>query len=129
MPNVTQEREWVAEHVRLRMPVDFPVTLEAVSADRREVGTVANLSMRGIFAACRMLLPAGTPLKVTFYLPFATGARPVVTSVRVRWVNDPSAPRAADLPGGMGLEFLGLDGGSKADLERFIEELMAAPVA
>ncbi len=128
MPNVSQEREWVPETVRLRLPVDFPVTLEAASANRREVAAVANLSPRGIFAAGRMLLPAGTPLKVTFYLPFATGARPIVASARVRWVNDPSAPRTADLPGGMGLEFVGLDGGSKVDLERFIEDLMA-PVA
>lgn len=125
MPNVAYERKWGAEQVRVRLPVDFPVTLEAASAGRREVGSVANLGPRGIFAASRMLLPVGTGLKATFYLPLAEGPRPIVASARVRWVNDPSAPRAADLPGGMGLEFVALHGSSKIDLDRFIEELVA----
>jgi hypothetical protein len=128
MPNAAQEGDWVPEKLRRRLPVDFPVTLEAISAERREVGAVANLSARGIFAASRMLLPAGTPLRVTFYLPLPAGARPIVASARVRWVNDPEAPRAPDLPGGMGLEFVGLDVRSKADLERFLEDLMAPVV-
>jgi hypothetical protein len=125
MANVATEREWVPEAVRLRLPVDFPVTLEATSAERREVAAVINLGPRGMFAASRTLLPPGTALRVSFFLPLASGARPVVATARVRWVNDPAGAPTPELPGGMGLEFVGLDGGSQADLERFLEELMA----
>lgn len=130
MPNaVVQERDRVPDLLRHRLPVDFPVTIEVGSGERREVGTVANLSGRGMFVASRMQVPVGTALRLTFYLPLPTGARPIVASARVRWVNDPKAPRAPDLPGGMGLEFVGLDGGSARDLERFLNDLLAAPVA
>jgi hypothetical protein len=125
MANVATEREWVPEADRLRLPVDFPVTLEATSAERREVAAVVNLGPRGMFAASRMLLPPGTPLRVTFFLPRASGARPVVATARVRWVNDAAGPRTLDLPGGMGLEFVGLDGALEAELESFLDELTA----
>jgi hypothetical protein len=125
MANVATEREWVPEADRLRLPVDFPVTLEATSGERREVAAVINLGPRGMFAASRMLLPPGTPLRVTFFLPRAGGARPVVATARVRWVNDPAGPRTPDLPGGMGLEFVGLDGALEAELEGFLDELTA----
>jgi hypothetical protein len=125
MADVAIEREWVPEAVRLRLPVDFPVTLEATSAERREVAAVVNLGPRGMFAASRTLLPPGTALRVTFFLPIAGGARPVVATARVRWVNDPAGPRTPELPGGMGLEFVGLDGALQADLESFVEELTA----
>lgn len=127
MPNVAHDHHRVPEPLRVRLPVDFPVTLEVAARGSREVGTVANLSARGIFAASRLLLPVGTGVKATFYLPLPDGPRAVVASSRVRWINDPSAPSTADLPGGMGLEFVGLHGASRADLERFIATLLAAP--
>jgi hypothetical protein len=125
MTNIAIEREWVPEAIRCRLPVDFPVTLEVTGSDRRETGAVANLSLRGMFAATRVLLPVNAPLRVIFCLPLATGPRTYAVAARVRWVNDPSAPRAPELPGGMGLEFVGLDGGSRSDLERFLEELVS----
>jgi hypothetical protein len=119
------EREWVEEAVRHRMPVEFPVTFESTAGGRREVGSVANLSPTGLFVASRTLFPAETPLRISFCLPLSAGARLLVTTARVRWVNDPSAPRSADLPAGMGIEFVGLDPRSRADLEAFLDELLA----
>ncbi len=119
------KREWVPEAVRRRLPVEFPVTLESTAGGRREVGSVANLSPTGLFVASRILFPVETPLRVSFCLPLSAGPRFLVAAARVRWVNDLVAPEAADLPAGMGIEFVGLDPRSRADLEAFLDELLA----
>ena len=119
------EREWVPEAVRRRLPVEFPVTLASAAGGREEVGTVANLSPKGLFVVSCAVFPIDTRLRVSFCLPLSAGPKFLVAAARVRWVNDPAAPDAADLPAGMGIEFVGLDPRSRADLEAFLDELLA----
>ncbi|HWP35865.1 MAG TPA: PilZ domain-containing protein [Thermodesulfobacteriota bacterium] len=119
-------RVWVPDEVRRRLPVEFPVTLDG-EAGQRCVGTVVNLSPTGLYVASRTLFAPGTTLRASFALPLAAGPRPVAVWVQVRWLNDPASPQAAELPGGMGVEFVGLDPRLRADIERLLDELTAPP--
>ncbi len=128
MQEAPVERRWVPEAVRRRFPVEFPVTLEGAGRPR-QVGSVVNMSPTGLYVASRAPIPAGVRLRVSLVLPLAAGPRPLVAAAQVRWVNDPSAPGAPELPPGMGLEFEGLEPQARADLERLLDELLGTAAA
>lgn len=120
------EREWRPDAVHRRLPVEFPVVLEGLdgaAGPLRLVGSVVHVSPTGLFVASRTPIPAGARLCVSLVLPLAAGPRRLVAAGNVRWVNDPSAPRAPELPPGMGIEFASLEPGARADLESLLHEL------
>ncbi len=59
-------------------------------------------------------------------LPLGEEPKLLTTGAWVRWVNSPPEPKAPMLPPGMGLEFLGLDPATRAALESFVTERVAA---
>ncbi len=62
--------------------------------------TVANLSISGLFAITDLALTAGQHVELTLHLPDHDPFR--ITGL-VSWTNDPAAPRAPDLPQGLGI--------------------------
>src|SRR5207249_2398352 len=60
----------------------------------------ANLSISGLFAITDLPLTAGQHVEITLHLPDRDPFR--VTGL-VSWTNDPAAPRAPDLPQGLGI--------------------------
>jgi Tfp pilus assembly protein PilZ len=127
MPNVPEARDWIPNANRQRLPVECPVTLEMTPGGQRQLGAAANLSPTGFFVASPTPFPIGTMLRVSLSLPFAAGPRQLVATAQVRWVNNPVAQRAAELPAGMGIEFVNLDHRAHADLRAFLDELLATP--
>jgi hypothetical protein len=61
---------------------------------------VANLSISGLFAITDLALTAGQHVEMVLHLP-DRAAFPVTGMVS--WTNDPAAPRAPDLPQGLGI--------------------------
>jgi hypothetical protein len=61
---------------------------------------VANLSISGLFAITDLALMAGQHVEMTLHLP---DRAPFRVLGLVSWTNDPAAPRAADLPQGLGI--------------------------
>ena len=61
---------------------------------------VANLSISGLFAITDLPLTPGQHVEITLHLPDRAPFR--VTGL-VSWTNDPAAPRAPDLPQGLGI--------------------------
>lgn len=114
------------ERVRERLPVAFPVMLEADDHSPR-FGRVANLSGTGLFVATRSPLSAGTTVRLSLALPFASGAQPLAALAEVRWVNDPDRPLSTSVPPGMGLQFVKLDAPGRACLHAFLAELLDGP--
>lgn len=65
-----------------------------------------NMSTGGVFIESSMILPEDTELTVKFKLPDSETI--IVAKVRVAWTNGPESLKKADLPHGMGLQFLDL---------------------
>jgi hypothetical protein len=89
-----------------RVPVDLAVDF-SVAGGPPQAGRVVNLTRTGLFLATATPAPVGTAVALSFAAPPAAGGLPLAAAAEVRWVNDPGAPRAAALPPGMGLKFLG----------------------
>lgn len=127
MPTDQREREQGPDARRLlrrSLPVDFPVTLEAVGG-RRQVGSVANLSPIGLFVSSPSPFPVGTTLRVSLFLPLAAGSRRLVTAGQVRWINEAPTLEAPELSTGMGIEFVDLDARTRDDVQAFLDERLA----
>jgi hypothetical protein len=114
-----------------RFRVYLPAMVEAVPpGGRRAIGMAANLSLTGAYVASPVLFPVGAPLRLSLVLPLTLGApelHRLTAEVRVRWANDPAAPKAPGLPGGMGLEFVGLAPAARAHLQALLDRRLAAP--
>ena len=67
--------------------------------DGREL-KVANLSISGLFAITDLALMAGQHVEMSLRLPDRSPFRVLGL---VSWTNDPAAPRAPDLPQGLGI--------------------------
>lgn len=65
-----------------------------------------NISTGGLFLETTEPLAAETPLVLEFTLP--DRPRPIRCRGRVAWVNQPESPKKADLPPGMGIQFVDL---------------------
>jgi hypothetical protein len=61
---------------------------------------VANLSISGLFAITDLALTPGQHVEITLRLPERA---PFRLLGQVSWTNDPAAPRAPDLPQGLGI--------------------------
>jgi hypothetical protein len=61
---------------------------------------VANLSISGLFAITDLVLTPGQQLEIMLRLPERA---PFRLLGQVSWTNDPAAPRAPDLPQGLGI--------------------------
>ena len=61
---------------------------------------VANLSISGLFAITDLVLMPGQHVEIMLRLP---GRAPFRLLGQVSWTNDPAAPRAPDLPQGLGI--------------------------
>ena len=61
---------------------------------------VANLSISGLFAITDLALVPGQHVEMTLRLPYRA---PFSVMGLVSWTNDPAAPRAPDLPQGLGI--------------------------
>jgi PilZ domain len=61
---------------------------------------VANLSISGLFAITDLPLTAGQHVEMTLHLP---DRNPFRVRGLVSWTNDAAAPRAPDLPQGLGI--------------------------
>ena len=61
---------------------------------------VANLSLSGLFAITDLALVPGQHVELTLQLP---DRKPFRVLGQVSWTNDPAAPRAPDLPQGLGI--------------------------
>jgi hypothetical protein len=61
---------------------------------------VANLSISGLFAITDVTLSTGQQVEMILHLPDRV---PFRVLGQVSWTNDPAAPRAPDLPQGLGI--------------------------
>ena len=79
-------------------------------------GFSGDISTGGIFVATYDLLPVGTQLTVSFWLP---DGMQITTRGRVAWVREPD-PEHPEVPPGMGVAFEELPLEAKAAVERFL---------
>ncbi len=77
-----------------------------------------NLAAGGVFLETPRILPIGTPLTLEFFIPGA--AETVCCKGRVAWVNAPGGRTKPDLPGGIGVQFVGLDATDAQAIREFI---------
>ena len=82
-------------------------------------GRARTLSRGGIFVETACAAPRGTEMDLEFRLP-ETGYD-VSTTARVVWHRD-DAPNAADFAGGMGLQFLRMDGATSRRIGKYVSE-------
>jgi uncharacterized protein (TIGR02266 family) len=110
-----------------RVPVDLPVHF-AVAGGAPRAGRVVNLTRGGLFIATPTPAGVGAVVGLTFTLPPTAGVRRLEAAAEVRWVNEGEPPRAATLPPGMGLRFVGLAPDGWALLRVVLAERLAALV-
>jgi uncharacterized protein (TIGR02266 family) len=94
--------------VRIRLP------------DEDAWGTARNLSRGGIFVELEHPITPSTEVELEFRLPDLEA--PLAPTAEVVW-NRPGAP---DLPMGLGLRFLALDGATAQRIEAFVHEHLPA---
>jgi uncharacterized protein (TIGR02266 family) len=82
-------------------------------------GFSMNMSEGGLFVATHRVVPVGTRLTLSMVLPFAS--QPIVTTVEVRWTRGYSDQ--ADVPPGLGLQFVDTDAVSLAHIRRFVSTM------
>jgi PilZ domain len=103
---------------QLRVPMIRKATLRHGGKD--EVTMVIDIGMRGVFVERDEPLPTDTPVEVTFLLP--ENSLPIVAGSRVAWwhPSEKALPNKT-LPGGLGLEFVGI---SEEDLRKVREHVV-----
>jgi uncharacterized protein (TIGR02266 family) len=84
-----------------------------------------NLSTGGLFIETENPLPVDTPLTVDFILP--ANDRQIRCLARVAWVNDQDLHRKANLPDGMGLQFLDITMDAMDAIRDYIKNEKLAP--
>lgn len=97
-PDPTGRRKFLRTNIEL--PVDLLVF------DERHVGTTENLSPGGVFVRCPPVLQVGETVDLTITMP--NRSRISAHGV-VRWVR---APEQDAQDGGVGIQFLQLEGGN-----------------
>jgi uncharacterized protein (TIGR02266 family) len=109
-------------HIPSRFPVRLPVRYGVQPHQLMEHHS-ANLNTDGLFVETENAVPEGSTLHVHFSLP--DGGATVKCTARVAWVNDKAVRRKAQLPSGMGLEFLDLDDRQADAILDFLYQLAA----
>lgn len=107
-----------ANNKRTTTRVSYEVNVDFESEDRFFTGLVRNISDGGLFVAVGAPPPVGTRLTIKFSVPGMETA--VTIETEVRWIRPPSG--RADLPGGMGLQFLNLPGTVETKINEFIKK-------
>lgn len=79
-------------------------------------GLAENLSVGGIFVATHMLKPVGECIELSIHLPDRD--KPVCGVGEVRWVREYN--ERSDVPPGMGIRFIELEGEGYQAIERFL---------
>jgi len=90
----------------------------------REV-KVANLSISGLFAITDLALMPGQHVEMTLRLPDSVPFRVLGL---VSWTNDPAAPRAPDLPQGLGIRITRIALPDKVTLLNLLKRMPSAAV-
>jgi hypothetical protein len=86
---------------------------------------VANLSISGLFAITDLALVSGQHVEMTLHLP---DRAPFRVLGLVSWTNDPAAPRAPDLPQGLGIRLTRIDLPDKVALLDLLKRTSPAAV-
>jgi len=97
-----------------RYAVDLDVSLG--SDHNFYSGFAENLSAGGIFVATHLLKPVGSEVEVTIHLP--DGPAPLRATGQVRWIREYN--ERSDVPPGMGIRFIEIDGAARAAIESFL---------
>ncbi|HSO40765.1 MAG TPA: TIGR02266 family protein [Labilithrix sp.] len=79
-------------------------------------GLTMNMSDGGVFVATHNVVPVGTVLVLNLLLPFEK--EPVITLAQVRWSR--AYTGQADVPPGLGLQFVDTDTKSLAKIRKFV---------
>ncbi|CAN5775028.1 hypothetical protein BH11MYX4_BH11MYX4_29460 [soil metagenome] len=79
-------------------------------------GLTMNMSDGGVFVATHNVVPVGTVLVLNLLLPFEK--EPVITLAQVRWSR--AYTGQADVPPGLGLQFVDTDPRSLAKIRKFV---------
>jgi uncharacterized protein (TIGR02266 family) len=105
---------------RTRRPVRVRVTIEVTLESEHNfyTGFLQNLSTGGLFVATHDLHSTGAELEVQFTLP--DQPEPCEAVARVRWLRE--VDPGSEMPSGMGLEFVDVDGGVRDRIESFISQ-------
>lgn len=85
-----------------------------------------NLSVGGVFLETGQLVSPGTLMTLEFLVPGCE--REVIAKTEVSWVNSPDAPLNPELPTGIGLKFLQLDGSAENAIRKFLHQERMADV-
>ncbi|HEY6556652.1 MAG TPA: TIGR02266 family protein [Polyangiaceae bacterium] len=97
-----------------RYSVDLDVSLG--SDHNFYAGFAENLSSGGVFVATHLLKPVGEEIQFSIHLPEMNAA---ITGIgQVRWVREYN--ERSDLPPGMGISFLKLDGDAEGLIGQFL---------
>ncbi len=92
------------------------VSIDVFSEHNFWTGLTMNMSEGGVFVATHHRVAVGTTLVVNMMLPFESQA--IVTLAEVRWTRDYTGD--ADVPPGLGLQFVNLDESSLAKIRKFV---------
>jgi uncharacterized protein (TIGR02266 family) len=109
-------------HIPSRFPVRLPVRC-GIQPHQLIEHHSANLNTDGLFVETENAVPEGTTLHVHFTLP--DGGAAIRCTARVAWLNDKAVRSKAQLPSGMGLEFLDLDDRQADAILDFLYQLAA----
>ena len=82
-------------------------------------GITMNMSEGGLFVATHEYVPIGTRVTLNLTLPFAR--EQLVLVAEVRWTRAYSGQD--DVPPGLGLQFVDVDGASLAKIRRFVSTM------
>jgi uncharacterized protein (TIGR02266 family) len=116
-----------AENKRAAPRVDADFTLRFETVDQLALAYGTEISTGGMFLATNEPLPAGRELRVRIVLPETMAE--VTMRARVVHARSPAEADRAGLPAGMGVRFVDLDASTRARLEAFVAERIAAPEA
>ncbi len=106
----------IEDRTQQRFGVDCCVTIN--SENNFYAGFVRNLSEGGIFIATHIVHPVGTRFDLSIHLD--DGEQGVVKGVgEVRWIR--ALDRQDELPAGLGIRFLSLEGDGAERVERFLQ--------
>jgi uncharacterized protein (TIGR02266 family) len=113
-------RDCLSDRERIRVPVETPIVFEHQS--RYHTARVVNLSRGGLFVASETLVEAGSIL--TLYLASIGSEDLFETKGEVVWCTKRGVPEA-DLPRGMGVQFLEFPESAQEKLDSYVVETIA----
>ena len=109
-----------AHRVRARLKIHYHLPLKRLTAIHS-----ANLSTGGVFLETEEVLPPESRVNLEFRLPCRES--PVLCQGRVAWVNHPRKIVKAQLPPGMGLQFMDLRLEDLESIRDFVKKECLAP--